>query len=187
MRIFENKLDRLVAVFGYNGAAAELVERGDVLWVGCVDYAADNHGESDYAETLRRYQQLAPTAGHGEYPNPDWSASLSLNYKRDDRPSGIFMGMEAGSGDFDARYDRFVQPGGLWLRIRNDEAAARLLGKEKAMAYEYFACGILDAIAKENGYAQNPDVSVEIEYYSRDEYGSPDFASYAYIPVIKAF
>ncbi|MCL2512805.1 MAG: hypothetical protein FWF08_02795 [Oscillospiraceae bacterium] len=95
---------------------------------------------------------------------------------------------EAYSGKQDGRYDLLTQPGGLWLRVKNEkEAARKLLGKKKAAPYEYFAgeqAPMLCA-AKENGYMQNPGVHIQVEYHCHAEYGKPHPANYAYIPVIE--
>ena len=83
----------------------------------------------------------------------------------------------------DERYDIFTQPGGLWLRIKGDtDNAKKLLGKENADLYEFF--GVLRNAAKENGYIQNPDVHVEVEYHCHAEYSTPPHTCYAYIPVV---
>ena len=70
--------------------------------------------------------------------NPDWSAALSINYCVD-KPCGIMFAQETYSDKQDERYDLFTQPGGLWLRIRNDRNAAALLGKESAEVHENIA------------------------------------------------
>lgn len=78
----------------YQGCAIEVVERSDVLWVGCVDYACDNQGESDIGATLRRYREDLIDIPKRELINPDWSASLSINYRRGDKPRGIMFAQE---------------------------------------------------------------------------------------------
>ena len=86
----------------------------------------------------------------------------------------------------DERYDLFTQPGGLWLRIRNDSKAAALLGKQSAQPYEYFAeARVLQSAAEENGYMQNPDVHVQVEYHCHAEYGTGQHTNYAYIPIVR--
>jgi len=85
----------------------------------------------------------------------------------------------------DERYDIFTQPGGLWLRVKGDDKNAKvLLGKDKAQLYEFFEP--LRNAAKENGYTQNPDVPVEVEYHCHAEYKTPPHTCYAYIPVIES-
>ena len=39
---------------------------------------------------------------------------------------------------------------------------------------------------QENGYRENPDVHVQVEYHCHAEYNSPPHTNYAYIPIIKA-
>jgi len=79
-------------------------------------------------------------------------------------------------------YDVLTQPGGLWLRILNDDKAAALLGKSDVQTWEYIACGILANAAKANGYIKNPDVNITVEHYN---HAKNHTVSYAYIPIIK--
>jgi len=190
--------ERFVRLLIYKGVEFEVVERDEVLWVGCVDYAENNTGESDIDATLRRFQGLIQDITDGiledtrELMRPDWSASLSLNYwddgkPCDTKPSGIMFGNETWSAKQDERFDVLTQPGGLWLRVHNTQKAARkLLGKRKAECHEYFSDKrkILPAAAEANGYRQNPDVLVEVEYHCHAEYGEKNHTNYAYIPII---
>jgi hypothetical protein len=107
--------------------------------VGCVDYAEDPSGESDINATLMRYRKELIGVIKRELINPDWSASISINYSGGNKPRGIMFAQETYSKEQDERYNLFTQPGGLWLRIRNGKAAAALLGKESAPPYEYFS------------------------------------------------
>ena len=93
----------------------------------------------------------------------------------------------------DKRHDIFTQPGGLWLRVCNDAKAAVLIGFDnsepfnpwKYGAYMYFAHKrILQNAAEENGYKQNSDVYIEIEYHCDAEYNTPPHTNYAYIPIV---
>jgi len=62
-----------------------------------------------------------------------------------------------------------------------------LLGKDTAEPWEYFAGeqAPLQNAARENGYLQNPDVHIQIEYHCHAEYGTPAPSNYAYIPIIR--
>lgn len=176
-------IEKLIKVIIYKNVEFEVVERPDVIWVGCVDYAKNNTDESDIGATLKRFQELVETAPIKEKINPDWSAALSINYNFGEKPCGIMFANETYSDKQDERYDLFTQPGGLWLRIRNDKNTAdALLGRECHGTYEYF--GVLKNAAKENGYMQNPDVHVEVEYHCHAEYGTPPHTNYAYIPIV---
>lgn len=177
-------IEKPVKIISYKGVAFEVVERPDVIWVGCVDYARNNTDESDIGATLKRYREALIDVAKLDLINPDWSAALSINYGCDDQPCGIMFAQETYSQKQDGRYDLFTQPGGLWLRICNDKAAAALLGKENASPYEYFAqAQILQNAAQANGYMQNPDINVQVEYHCHAEYGTPPATSYAYIPI----
>ncbi|MCL1951663.1 MAG: hypothetical protein FWF60_02425 [Oscillospiraceae bacterium] len=183
--------EKFVKAITYKGVDFEVIERPDVLWVGCVDYADNNTDESDIQGTLKRFQELVkditPENDTRQLMCPDWSAALSINYCCDDKPCGILFGNETWSARQDERLDVFTQPGGLWLRVRNDKKAARkLLGKRKAEPHEYFSDKrkILSAAAEANGYKQNPDVLVEVEYYCHAEYDKKNHTNYAYIPII---
>lgn len=54
MSKYYHPLEKSVNAVVYKGVEFEVVERPDVLWVGCVDFAADNTGESDIGGTLKR-------------------------------------------------------------------------------------------------------------------------------------
>ena len=178
-------LEKLVQTITYKDVEFEVVERPDVLWVGCVDYAANNTDESDIFATLKRFQGLVGENGApNDLVNPGWNASLSINYSCKDKPRGVMHANETYSDKQDQRYDLFTQPGGLWLRVRNDKTAAALLGKESAESWEYFG-GVLQTVAKENGYVQNPDVHVQVEYYCHAEFNTPSVTNYAYIPIVR--
>ena len=160
----------------------EVVERPDVLWVGCIDYANNNIDESDIGATLKRYREELIDIPKKALVNPNWSASLSMNYGSRGKPCGLMFAQETYSGEQDGRYDLFTQPGGLWLRVRiTAETDLALLGRGSNGTWEYF--GILDTAAEENGYEQAPDVRVQVEYQCHATYGSDAYMSYAYIPI----
>ena len=187
-------LEKLVKTITYKGVDFEVVERPDVIWVGCVDYASNNESESDINATLKRYQALCESAPKQEIINPGWSAALSINYKSSDKPRGMMFANECYTNNQDKGYDIFTQPGGLWLRVCNDATAAALIGFDnsepfnpwKFGAYMYFAKDrILQSVAEENGYEQNSDMHLEIEYHCDAEYDTPPHTNYAYIPIIE--
>lgn len=181
-------LEKLIQIITYKGVEFEIVERPDVMWVGCIDYAKNNTDESDVAATLKRFQEMKDIAKK-ELVNPDWSAALSINYTCGSKPCGLMFANETYSDEQDSRFDLFIQPGGLWLRVYNDQNAAELLlDKEKAEPYEYFAGSQapLQSAARENGYLPNPEVHVQVEYSCHAEYSTPPHTNYAYIPIIRA-
>jgi hypothetical protein len=184
MSRLNHPIEKLVQTITYKGVELEVVERPDVIWVGCVDYANNNNGESDIGATLKRYREELIDITKQDLINPDWSAALSINYNCSSKPCGIMFAQETYSEKQNERYDLFTQPGGLWLRIRNDKIAAALLGKENAEPYEYFAeAQVLQNVARENGYMQNPDIPVQVEYHCHFEYSTPPHTNYAYIPI----
>ena len=184
MQKLNNPVENLVETITYKGVEFEVVERPDVIWVGCVDYAKNNTDESDIDATLKRFQGLVGPYLIKEKINPDWSASLSINYDCKDKPCGIMFANESYTDRQDERYDLLIQPGGLWLRVRNDMKAAQLLlGKEKAEPWEYFAEGLMQIAAKEHGYMQSPEIHIQIEYHCHAEYNNPPHTNYAYIPI----
>jgi len=178
---FINKIEKFIEKIVFNDVEFEVVERPDVIWVGCVDYARDNIAESDTNKTLKRYREELIDIPKLELINPDWSASISINYDCDDKPCGIMFSQETYSDKQDKRYDILIQPSGLWLRILNNKKAATLLNKENPAPYEYF--NIMKSIAEKNGYMVNNDVNLKVEYHCHAEYNNPPHRNYAYIPV----
>jgi len=185
----EHPVEKPVKSIIYRKVELEIVERPDVLWMGCVDYAANNTDESDICATLERFQGLVKEIEEGtpedprELMCPDWSAALSINYTCDDMPCGIMFGNEVYSDRQNGGFDLFTQPGGLWLRVRDGRRAThKLLGKKKIEGlFEYFSA--LRAAAGANGYQQNPGVPVQVEYHCHAQYGKRHHTSYAYIPI----
>jgi len=174
------KNEKLINTLNYEGVVFELVECPDVIWVGCVDYASNNSDESDIDATYKRYSEQLADVVKQELINPDSSAAISINYGSKDKPCGIMFAQETYSDKQDERYDVFVQPGSLWLRVCDGKNAAALLGKEEAGLYEYF--GLLYKVAEANGYRENPGMDLAIEYRCP----KPTPTAYAYIPVIKS-
>jgi len=188
MTRLNHPLDKLIQTILYKSGEFEVVERPDVIWVGCVAYADNNTTfpfSDDDMTLLERYQAILDIPKQ-DLINPDWSATLSINYRCADQPSGIMFAQETYSMKQDEKYDIFTQPGGLWLRLLNDTNAAALLGKENPAPYEYFAeSQIMQTAAKKNGYMPNPKVFVQVEYSCHAEYNMPTHRNYAYIPIVK--
>ena len=177
--------EKLVETFAYNGVTFEIVERPDVLWVGCLDYASKNGEESDSDKTLSRYQKYLDIVKR-DLMNPDWSASLWVNYGSADKPHGQMFAQETYSANQDERYEVFTQPSGLWLRVRRSkETSLALFGNESIDAWDYFTSNAMQKAAEENGYKANPDVHVRIGYDCHAEYSTPPHTCYAYMPVIE--
>jgi hypothetical protein len=173
-----------VQTITYKGVEFEIIERPDVIWVGCVDYANNNSDESDIGNTLKRYREELIEVPKQELINSGWSASLSINYGCDDKPCGIMFAQETYSNKQDKRYDLFTQPCGLWLRVSiTAETDASLLGRGSHGSWEYF--GVLNTVAEENGYKQNPDVHIQVEYHYHAEYDTPPHTNFAYIPILR--
>ena len=181
-------VEKHIQTITYKNIGFEIVERPDVFWVGCVNYAQNNSDESDIGSTLKRYREELIDVPKLNLIIPDWSASISINYTNENKPCGIMFAQETYSDKQDGRYDLLAQPGGLWLRLRNDEKTAEtLLNKEKAEPWEFFAGeqAPLQSAAKENGYKQNPDIHIQIEYHCHAEYNTPPHTNFACIPIYR--
>ena len=186
MTKLNHPIEKLIETITYKGVDFEVVERPDVIWVGCIT-CADNNTDPAFADDdmtlLKRYQSLIDIPKQNLI-NPDWSASVSINYGINDKPSAIMFAQETYSDEQDEKYDLFTQPCGLWLRLLNNKKAAALLGKDNPAAYEYYAeSKVMQSAANENGYEQNPDINVEVEYSCHAEYNTPPHRNYAYIPI----
>ena len=62
-----------------------------------------------------------------ELINPDWSASLSIDYGNANKPSGIMFAQETYSNKQDKLYNLLTQPKGLWLRVSVTAESDKLL------------------------------------------------------------
>lgn len=175
-------VEKHIQTITYKRLEFEVVERPDVIWVGCVDYANNNTDESEIIMTLKLFQGLIESAPIRDKMNPDWSAALSINYNYDKMPCGIMFANESFSDSQDERYDLFTQPSGLWLHVSvSKESDMALLGRQNYGTFEYF--GLLRIAAEENGYIQNSEVHLEIEYHCHAEYNYSTHTNYAYIPI----
>ena len=183
-------VEKLVQTILYKSVEFEVVERPDVIWVGCIDYAQNNSDESDIDATEKRIVELWETVPVNNKINPDWSASLGINYFSNDKPCGMFFGSESYTDKQDERYDIFIQPGGLWLRFCVDEnSATQLLGFDKSKpfsAWDYASHKYLahvQNVVDENGYIKNPDIDIVLDYHCHAEYNTPPHTCYGYIPI----
>ena len=177
-------VEKLVKTITYKGAEFEIVERSDVLWVGCVDYADNNIDESDIQATLNRYGKELIDVPKRDIINPDYTGVLSINYIYKDKPCGVMFAQETYSEKQDERYDLFTQLGGLWLRISaNKETDDMFFGRKSHGLFEYF--GVLKEAAEENGYTQNLDIPLAIEYHCQAEHDTSPHRQFAYIPIVK--
>jgi len=125
--------EKSVETFEFSSAVFEVVDRPETLWVGTISYANNNFDEPDMSALLNRYQNLVPTPKEDRI-NPDWDAAISINYgKHGEAPKGMMYGQETYSAEKqDKRYDLFTEPGGLYIRIANNERAAPCLAREAA-------------------------------------------------------
>jgi len=175
----DHPVEKLIQTITFKGVEFDVVERPDVLWVGCVNYAPNNSDESDIGGTLKRYQEELVDVVKLDLINSNWGAALSINYNISDKPKGVMFAQETYSDKQDERYELFLQPGGLWLRVKNDtKNAATFFGRESYGTFEYF--GVLYEAAKENGYTKNPNINIEVEYGS-----TTPKSDWAYVPIIK--
>ena len=89
-------VEKLIQIISYKGVEFEVVERPDVIWVGCITYA-DNNTDPPFSDDdmtlLERYQSLMDIPKR-ELINSDWSAALSVNYGCQDKPCGIMFAQE---------------------------------------------------------------------------------------------
>ncbi len=176
-------LEKIVKSVTYNDIKYDIVERPDVLWVGCLDYARDNHSEPDSDATLSRFRNLLSVEKR-ELINPAWSAAIWINNDSVEKPCGLMFAQETYSDNQDGRYEVLKQPAGLWLRLRRSkETSLVLFGNESIDAWDYFACGEMSKAAEANGYINNPNVSLRIGYNCHEEYNAPPYTCFAYLPI----
>jgi len=177
-------LEKFIQTISCKGMDFDVVERPDVLWVGSLDYAKGNTGESDIDATYKRMLSLKGIP-RNDVLDTDYAAAISINYLSDDKPCGLMFGKETYTDKQDERFELFKQPGGLWLRLAITEEADNIFfGKKNDGSHLYFH--ILSEAAEENGYKQNPNVDVAVNYDyhpvgDRDE----TCPNYVYIPIIK--
>lgn len=175
---FENPIEKLVQTIIFKGVKFEMIERPEVIWVGCVDYADNNTDESDIGATLKRYREELINVSKQELINPDCSAALSFHYNCTDKPCGIMFAQETYSDKQDERYDLYKMPASLFVRMQQSTEAEKLLGREIQGVWELFGI-IKEQMMPEYGYKFN-DAVPEIEYYN-----NKNGTGYAYVPIVK--
>ncbi len=174
---FQN--ERLIDTIQVNGAVFEIVGRPEVVWVGTISYAENLIDEPDIGKLLRRYQELIPNPKL-ERINPDWDAAISIDYWQGGKvPRGMMFGQETTTEKQAECYDIYKMPASKFMRILNDENAARLLGKERCENHELFIY-MREKIMPEHGYKFNENGAQEIEYHN---YKTNAFI--AYVPIIE--
>jgi len=172
--------EKLIETFTVKKAVFEVFDRPDVLWVGTLAWADNNHDEPDIDALLKKFQAMCEIPKQHRI-NPDWSAGISINYCLDGKaPRGMLFAQETYSPEQDSRYDIFTQPAGLYLRVRMDKHAGKLIGKKNYGEVEMF--GLLADVAVRHGYRKDYDNPIEIFYHDH-EHGT---GKYAYIAVEKA-
>ena len=175
----QERTEKLVETFAIGKAVFELFDRPEVLWVGTLAWAADNGSEPDNDALLKKYQALCEIPKR-ERMHPDWSAGISINYCLGGKaPRGMLFAQETWSSKQDDRYDMFTQPAGLYLRLRLDKHAEKLLGKHYGDADMY---GLLEKTAMRHGYRRAQGNPIDIFYHDHEHHT----AKYAIIPVEKA-
>ena len=184
MSKLNHPLEKFIQTISYKRVEFDVVERPDVLWVGSLDYAKGNTGESDIDATFQRMLSLKGIP-RNDVLDTDYGAALSINYRSNDKPCGLMFGKETYSDKQDERFELFTQPGGLWLRLTiNEENDIALLGQKNDGSHLYFH--FLNTAAEENGYKQNPDVDVAVNYDYHPAGDRDDTCpNYVYIPIIK--
>lgn len=75
LRNFNQPLEKIVTQFTCNGIDYDVVERIDTLWVGCLNYAENNHNEPDSGATIEGFQKLI-NVGKKDLINDSWSAAI---------------------------------------------------------------------------------------------------------------
>ena len=177
--------ERIVETIPLNGAVFDVVERPETLWVGTISYAKNNRDDPNFKGCLKRFQKLCAIAPKEDLINPDWDADISFNFikRTGNAPKGVMYGLETYSAaKQDKRYDLYTQPSGLYMRIRNDERAAALFGREKCANYMLIDY-ITGTAAPQNGYQLRSDIDLSVEYHSGNHDGNDKW--YIYVAVEK--
>jgi hypothetical protein len=177
----QNQKEKCVDTFTFGMAVFEVMERPEALWVGTLAWAADNSSTPDGDALLKRYQSLVYPYPLRERINPDWSASLHVNYRQDrTSPKGLMNAQETFSAQQDDCYNLFTQPAGLWIRYaKNDEQVRKLLGKKSYEMTELFA--LMEDAAARHGYRPVEENPIGIYYHDH----ANGTGEYAYIQVEK--
>lgn len=170
--------EKLINVITYDGVNFEIVERPEVIWVGKIAYATNLTDEPDIPKLLKEYQELI-SIEKKELINPEWDAAISIDYWRNgSTPRGMMFGTETYTEEQPECYDVFRMPPSLFMRILNNDDAARLVGKDRCENWELFVF-MKNTILPLHNYKFNDNGAQEVEYH---HYKSGTF--YAYIPII---
>jgi hypothetical protein len=172
--------EKLVDTFTDGKIAFEVFDRPETLWVGSLAWAADNDSEPDGDALLARFRSLLDIPKQARI-NPDWSAGISINYRHGRQaPKGMLYAQETWTAAQDSHHDLFIQPAGLYLRMRkNDKEAKKLLRKKHYEMEDLYA--YMAQAASRHGYRLADGNPIGI-YYHDHQTGTWE---YAIIPVEK--
>ena len=163
------------------GACFELVRRPETILAGRILYARDFGSFEAFDEAIGgvteadRERVLSRLAG---MTRPDFAVRLSVNFWRpvEERAYGFVREVATAQQLEGVQVCRM--PGSLYLRARNDTAAAQLLAKERCEMWELFAY-MREFVMPAHGLFMANNGAQELEICDAPESG----LGWAYIPV----
>ena len=188
-----NPVETLVETIEYEGVIFEIIERPIVTWVGSMGF-----NKSDYnADPSPLVGDVHPLWGEffqNEIINvppplenfiaPTAIGVLWFNLKNPDLPNGMMMAKEVYTEKYDSKYDVYIQPAGLYIRLKVDGNSARLVGKDKCEPHELHT--FMTEVAASRGYEMYYPV-VDGNSLANLEYHDEDIGfTYTYHQVRKA-
>lgn len=163
------------------GACFEMVRRPETILAGRILYARDYGGFGAFDEAIgsvteaERERALSLLAG---VTRPAFDIRLSVNFWRPVEERAYGFVREVTTAQHAAGVQVCRMPGSLYLRARNDAAAAQLLAKERCEMWELFAY-MREYVMPAYGLTMADNGAQELEVCDAPESG----LGWAYIPV----
>lgn len=162
-------------------ACFELVQRPETILAGRILYARDYDGFEAFDEGIGSVMEAERARVLGRLAGvvlPAFNIRLSVNFWRPVETRAYGFVREVLTADQPEGVQVYRMPASLYLRARNDAAAAQLIAREKCEMWELFAY-MREFVMPSQGLVMADNGAQEMEIF--DASGSGD--GWAYIPV----
>lgn len=173
--------ESVVDTIKYGDVTFELINLPETIFAGKCAYANDLVSEPDIGKLLNEVRSGNLLSHVNEPASPGWDAAVSIDYWRDGIvPRGMMFARETVTDEQLSSIDVYKMPPSMFMRVFNDENAAKMLNKSHCDIWELFGL-MKETVMPANGYKFCENGAQEFEYYNWSLYKS----GFAYVPVKK--
>lgn len=165
----------------YGDVIFEVINLPETIFAGKVAYANDLVSEPDIGKLLNEVRSGNLLSQVNEPASPGWDAAVSIDYWRNGAvPRGMMFAWETVSDRQPSAIDVYKMPASMFMRVFNNENAAKMLNKSRCDIWELFGL-MKTTVMPANGYEFCENGAQEFEYYNWNLYKN----GFAYVPVKK--